>query len=92
MNIFFGKDRPGRGEPRSVGDYVAPEILGAFSALKRSSEIARQIAFLTGTDVILMRDERVMREAGSESVEPARERGRPGPGAGNVRPLNRPVR
>ena len=43
------------------GDPVAPEVLGALAALRRSTEIARQMAYLTGTDVILARDGRLVR-------------------------------
>lgn len=67
--------------------YTDPEVLGAYAALKRAAEIARQVAFLTGTDVITLRDGRVVRESGSESHD-LRADGRPS----NVRPLVRPLR
>ena len=90
MNIF-GKDRSARSGRKPGGDPVAPEVLGALAALRRSTEIARQMAYLTGTDVILVRDGRLVREAGSESYDldpDSRSCALPG----NVRPLNRPTR
>jgi hypothetical protein len=41
-----------------IQNYIAPEVLGAYSALKRAAEISRQIAFLTGTDVIVVQEGR----------------------------------
>jgi hypothetical protein len=67
--------------------YIAPEVLGAYAALKRSAEIARQIAFLTGTDVIVVKDERILRESGAESYDLRTERP-----TSNVHPLTRPLR
>ncbi len=67
--------------------YIAPEVLGAYAALKRSAEIARQIAFLTGTDVVVVQEGRILRESGSESYDLRSERP-----TSNVRPLTRPLR
>jgi hypothetical protein len=67
--------------------YIAPEVLGAYAALKRSAEIARQMAFLTGTDVIVVKDGRILRESGTESYDLRTERP-----TSNVRPLTRPLR
>ena len=67
--------------------YIAPEVLGAYAALKRSAEIARQIAFLTGTDVVLVKDGRIQRESGRESYDLRSERP-----TSNVHPLTRPLR
>jgi hypothetical protein len=67
--------------------YIAPEVLGAYAALKRSAEIARQMAFLTGTDVIVVKDGRIQRESGSESYDLRSERP-----TSNVHPLTRPLR
>ena len=39
MNIF-GKDRSARSGRKPGGDPVAPEVLGALAALRRSTEIA----------------------------------------------------
>ncbi|MFM2346019.1 MAG: hypothetical protein RL654_772 [Pseudomonadota bacterium] len=88
---IFGKDRPDRSGRHPSGEPVAPEIRGMLAALRRSTEIARQIAYLTGTDVILVREGRLVREAGSASYDLDPDpRSRPLPG--NVRPLNRPTR
>lgn len=67
--------------------YLAPEVLGAYAALKRSAEIARQMAFLTGTDVIVVKDGRIQRESGTESYDLRTERP-----TSNVHPLTRPLR
>ena len=67
--------------------YIAPEVLGAYAALKRSAEISRQMAFLTGTDVIVVKDGRILRESGAESYDLRAERP-----TSNVHPLPRPVR
>jgi hypothetical protein len=67
--------------------YIAPEVLGAYAALKRSAEIARQIAFLTGTDVVVVQEGRILRESGSESYDLRSERP-----TSNVHPLTRPLR
>ncbi|NYG33879.1 hypothetical protein HZU83_16565 [Sphaerotilus montanus] len=67
--------------------YIAPEVLGAYAALKRSAEISRQMAFLTGTDVIIVKDGRILRESGAESYDLRAERP-----TSNVHPLPRPVR
>ena len=67
--------------------YIAPEVLGAYAALKRSAEISRQMAFLTGTDVIIVTDGRILRESGAESYDLRAERP-----TSNVHPLPRPVR
>ena len=66
--------------------YTDPDVLGAYAALRRAAEIARQVAFLTGTDVITLRDGRVVRESGSESFDARGDR------PSNVRPLVRPLR
>lgn len=68
-------------------NYIAPEVLGAYAALKRSAEISRQMAFLTGTDVIVVKDGRILRESGAESYDLRAERP-----TSNVLPLNRPLR
>jgi len=68
-------------------NYIAPEVLGAYAALKRSAEISRQMAFLTGTDVIVVKDGRILRESGAESCDLHAERP-----TSNVHPLPRPVR
>ena len=68
-------------------NYIAPEVLGAYAALKRSAEISRQMAFLTGTDVIVVKDGRILRESGAESYDLRAERP-----TSNVHPLPRPVR
>ena len=67
--------------------YIAPEVLGAYAALKRSAEVARQIAFLTGTDVIVVKDDHILHESGAESYDLRTERP-----TGNVHPLTRPLR
>jgi hypothetical protein len=67
--------------------YIAPEVMGAYAALVRSAEIARQIAFLTGTDVIVVKDDRIRHEPGSAHYDL-----RPEPPKGNVHPLTRPAR
>lgn len=72
-------------------DHLAPEVIGAFAALKRSAEIARQIAYLTGTDVIIEVNGQVMRESGTESYDLRQEQPVP-PRPSNVRPLTRPAR
>jgi len=88
---IFGKDRSGRSGRQPGNEPVAPEVRGMLAALRRSTEIARQIAYLTGTDVILAREGHLVREAGSESYDLDPDpRSRPLPG--NVRPLNRPTR
>lgn len=68
-------------------NYIAPEVLGAYAALKRAAEISRQIAFLTGTEVVVVKDGRILHESGSESYDLRTERP-----ASNVHPLTRPVR
>ncbi|WP_293996994.1 hypothetical protein [Sphaerotilus sp.] len=68
-------------------NYIAPEVLGAYAALKRAAEVARQIAFLTGTDVVVAQEGRIVRESGTESYDLRTERP-----AGNVHPLTRPLR
>ncbi|MEY4908513.1 MAG: hypothetical protein RL260_2231 [Pseudomonadota bacterium] len=70
-----------------IQNYIAPEVLGAYSALKRAAEISRQIAFLTGTDVIVVQEGRILRESGAESYDLRTERP-----TGNVHPLTRPLR
>ncbi|MDZ7856254.1 hypothetical protein [Sphaerotilus sp.] len=67
--------------------YLAPEVLGAYAALKRSAEIARQMAFLTGTDVIVVKEGRIQRESGTESHDLRTERP-----TSNVHPLTRSPR
>lgn len=67
--------------------YIAPEVLAAYAALKRSAEISRQMAFLTGTDVIVVKDGRILRESGAESYDLRTERP-----TSNVHPLTRPAR
>ena len=67
--------------------FIAPEVLAAYAALKRSAEIARQMAFLTGTDVIVVREGHILRESGAESYDLRTERP-----TTNVHPLLRPVR
>lgn len=68
-------------------NYIAPEVLGAYAALKRAAEISRQIAFLTGTDVIVVKDGRILRESGTDSYDLRAERP-----TSNVHPLTRPLR
>ncbi len=68
-------------------NYIAPEVLGAYAALKRAAEISRQIAFLTGTEVVVVKDGRILHESGSESYDLRTERP-----VSNVHPLTRPVR
>jgi len=86
MSGFFKQDRRGHVELPSSAEHDPAGLLGVFAALKRSAEIARQIAFLTGTDVIVVREERMVREAGTDSYDAARE------ARNNIRPLNRPLR
>ncbi|MEY2874952.1 MAG: hypothetical protein RLZZ373_2323 [Pseudomonadota bacterium] len=68
-------------------NYIAPEVLGAYAALKRAAEISRQIAFLTGTDVIVVKEGCILRESGTESYDLRAERP-----TNNVHPLTRPQR
>lgn len=68
-------------------NYIAPEVLGAYAALKRAAEISRQIAFLTGTEVVVVKDGRILHESGAESYDLRTERP-----VSNVHPLTRPVR
>ncbi|MFM2054654.1 MAG: hypothetical protein RL456_2691 [Pseudomonadota bacterium] len=55
--------------PKDHALEAVPEVARAMAALRRAAEVARQIAFLTGTDVIVMVNGRPAREAGSEGYD-----------------------
>ena len=58
--------------PRDISEAKNPDLRGSLNALRRAAELARKTAIQTGTDLIILKDGKIVRISPEELIEQAR--------------------